>query len=86
MSKELVLDKLYQIISAYTCIAKPDSNSDMMAKPLSFRPHEMAAFFLEIEKEFAIDLNELMPKLKLFSLKAIAEEIFELLSSHVVTE
>ena len=75
MEKESVLEKLNCIIGVYANDTEVQANKDIMGKPLSLLPYEVAALFLDIEKEFAIDLDKLVPKLVTFSPNEIAERL-----------
>lgn len=78
MNKELILEKIEQIVYIYTNGEKTDPYIDLMAKPVSLPPHDMAALFLDIEKEFSVDLNKLVPYLEVYSKNKIVERIADL--------
>jgi len=80
MERELITEKLERLIAEYIGDIKMDNDSDLMAQPAVLQPHSMAALFLDIEREFSIDLNALVPRLNLFSPRAITDEIFLLVS------
>ena len=71
MNKELILEKLCNIISMYISETKFHFDNDIMGYPIFLPAHEMADLFLCIEKEFAVDLNDLIVNLNVFSLNAI---------------
>ena len=75
MNKEFVFERLKQLIIVYTYPTLPERNSDIMGNPCFMPAHDAAAFFIDIEKEFSIDLNELLPFLKTFSMDDIAERV-----------
>lgn len=70
-----VLERLESLIILYTNGVAPNKNKDLMADPVYLSPHDMAAFFLDIEKEFSIKLNSLVPSLEVYSPMSIAEKI-----------
>ncbi|WP_041703695.1 hypothetical protein [Lachnoclostridium phytofermentans] len=75
MKKDLISERLEQIICIYTNCRKIEPDIDLLAKPISLPPHDMAALFLDIEKEFGIDLNKLVPDLAIFTPSLIAKKI-----------
>lgn len=81
MDYNLILKKLNNIVSLYAGNRKVDPDRDLMAQPLALAPYSMAALFLDIEKEFSVDLDELISGLGLFSLNEIAAKIKDIYSS-----
>lgn len=75
MKKELISERLEQIICLYTNGRKAGPDIDLMQKPISLAPHDMVALFLDIGKEFDIDLNKLVPDLAAFSPSLLAKRI-----------
>lgn len=75
MKKELISKRLEQLIRIYTNGRKVAPDSDLMAKPIALPPYDMAALFIDIEKEFGVDLNKLVPALVAFSPNLLAEKI-----------
>lgn len=75
MNRDSALKRLMQLISVYADDRGIDNSADLMGYPVNLPPHEMAALFLDIEKEFSVDLNQLLPELELFSVNEIAEKI-----------
>ncbi len=80
MDDVLALIKLNCLISVYTGGAAVAPERDLMASPACLPPYNMAALFLDIEKEFSISLNELVPKLDVFSPNRILQELMGLIS------
>jgi len=78
MSKETILKKLEPLLGIYAKEFFVNYDSDIMESPLSLSACDSAAFFLDVERELTIDLNELIPCLSIFSLNAIADRIIEL--------
>lgn len=78
MQNESITARLEHIISMYTNGRKAEPDIDLMAKPISLPPHDMASLFLDIETEFGIDLNQLVPDLNVFSPNGLAEKIGDL--------
>lgn len=74
------MNKLDRLICNYTGSLDIEQDMDLMAKPISLPPHSMVALFLDIEKEFSISLNELVPTLNMFSPKEISERIIQVCS------
>jgi hypothetical protein len=75
MYKEIVIKKLEEFLRSYTAISSIDYSSDIMAEPLLLSDRDAASFFLDIEREFKVDLNKLMPDLIVYSLEAIADKL-----------
>lgn len=80
MDKELVLERLDRLIYPYNGGMKAEPGRDLMAGPASLPPYSMAALFLDIEKEFSLDLDELVPGLEMFSPNELADKIMALCS------
>ena len=78
MSKESIYVNLEHIISTYIHGVKFEPNNDLMGDPVFLSAHEMADLFLSIEKEFSIDLNDIVTNINTFSFNAIAEKIIDL--------
>jgi hypothetical protein len=78
MNKEFIIEKLENLLSSYTAMSRIDHSSDIMAEPLFLSECESTSFFLDIEKEFTVDLNKLIPDLTVYSLDAVADKLFEL--------
>jgi hypothetical protein len=78
MNREIVLGKLEELLSAYTDNSAIDQSSDIMAKPLLLSDCDSAAFFLDVEREFTVSLNILVPDLSIYSINSIADKLFEL--------
>lgn len=66
-------ERLDAIISVY--VKEYDAEKDLMAEPVYLEAFNMAALFLDIQKEFQIDLNQLIPKLNLFTRNEILAQI-----------
>ena len=75
MEKELILKRLNCLIDIYTDGADFQADKDLMAKPISLLPYEMASLFLDIEKEFAVDLDKLVPDLITFLPNEITDKL-----------
>jgi len=86
MKKETVLKKLEILLSVYTKESSFDCDGDIMARPLLLSPYDAAAYFLDIEREYAVDLNDVIPCLTVYSLNNIADKIIELCATKSVNE
>lgn len=75
MDNDLILKKLNNIVSLYIGDRKVDPDRDLMAQPAALAPYSMAALFLDVEKEFSVNLDELISGLDLFSPNEIAAKI-----------
>jgi hypothetical protein len=80
MNKENILRKLEELLSEYTAVLPIVHSSDIIAEPLLLSEREAASFFLDVEKEFQIDLNKLIPDLSVYSISAIADRLLVLCS------
>lgn len=78
MKKEMIREKLDNIIDSYAYGNKVEVDADLMAKPVSLPSYDMAALFLEIEREFSVDLDQLVPVLEVYSPNQIAGKVMEL--------
>lgn len=79
MDKELVQDRLNCLIKRYSFGRIVELDKDLMSGPVNLAPYDMASLFLDIKREFSIDLNELVPKLNMFSISEISNIIKELI-------
>lgn len=77
MEKDIVMKKLAEIVGEYSVKNIGYYGKDLMDKPAPIPPYDMAALFVDIEKEFDIDLNDLIPKLEVYSVEKIAESIMD---------
>lgn len=75
MDNDLIMKRLNSIVSLYSGGRKTDPGGDLMGEPVSLSPYNMAALFLDIEKEFSLNLDELISGLDLFSPTEIAAKI-----------
>ena len=77
MTKEIILKELEALflINANQPLVKLDS--DIMGHPLLLSACEAASFFLNVERKFAINLNELLPSLTAYSIDSISDKIVE---------
>ncbi|MGI6189651.1 MAG: hypothetical protein ACOYI1_07985 [Caldicoprobacteraceae bacterium] len=75
MGYDLIFEKLNKIVSLYIGDRKVDPDRDLMGQPVALAPYNMAALFLDIEKEFSVSLDELISGLDLFSLNEISAKI-----------
>ena len=74
------MERLNRLIAEYAEGREIDPKADLMASPVLMPIHSMAALFLNIEKEFEIDLNKLIPALTVYSPDEIAGKLDELCS------
>jgi hypothetical protein len=77
MNREIVLNKLENLLSSYTVVSPITHNNDIMTDPLLLSDRDAASFFLDVEKEFKIDLNKLIPDMIVYSLDNIADILIE---------
>jgi hypothetical protein len=78
MNKDIVIKKLEDILNSYTAVSPIDHSCDIMGGPLLLSERDAASFFLDIKKEFTVDLNKLIPDLIVYSLDDIADKLLEL--------
>jgi hypothetical protein len=67
--------KLNAIVSKYMKGASYPKNISFFAPSINFEPYEMAQLLMEIEKEFAVDLDMFIKKLSKFSFDEIVQEL-----------
>jgi hypothetical protein len=84
MDREIVVKKLEELLSAYSATSLMQNGSDIMSAPLLLSEREAASFFLDVEKEFKVDLNELIPDLFVYSIDAVANKLLELCGENSV--
>jgi hypothetical protein len=75
MNRELFLLKLEELLRIYTAVSTIPHSNDIMSEPLLLSERDTASFFLDVEKEYKIDLNELIPDLIVYSLDTIADKL-----------
>jgi hypothetical protein len=85
MNKEIVFRKLEEFLSTYTAVSPIENNIDIMGEPLLLSERDAASFFLDVEKEFKVDLNELIPNLIVYSLEDIANKLLALCNENNVS-
>lgn len=78
MEKSFIVERLNHLIGSYTDINKIEPGRDLMGEPASLPTYDMAALFLDVEREFDVNLNELIPGLGIFSPNEIADRILSL--------
>jgi hypothetical protein len=78
MNKEIVLMRLKELLSAYTAESPIEQSNDTMTEPMSLSECDAASFFLDVEKEYKVQLDELIPDLIVYSLDAIAGNLIKL--------
>jgi hypothetical protein len=80
MYKENILIKLEELLSAYTRVSPISYDSDIMGEPILLSERDAASFFLDVEEEYKIDLNQLISDLIVYSISAIADRLLVLYS------
>ncbi|MCL1878987.1 MAG: hypothetical protein FWF80_09015 [Defluviitaleaceae bacterium] len=75
MDKKLISENLERIMSPYKKDMEIEFDKDIMGAPLFLPAYEMAALFLDIEKEFSINLDSVIPSLYSFSFNAIVDRV-----------
>jgi len=78
MKKETVIKKLEILLSMYTEKTYTNYDADIMAKPLLLSPCDTASYFLDVEREYNVNLNKVIPCLTVYSINNIADKILEL--------
>jgi hypothetical protein len=78
MNREIILVKLDEILGTYISVSSIEYSRDIMDEPLFLSERETASFFLDVEREFAVDLNKLIPELIIYSINTITDKLLEL--------
>lgn len=80
MDIDYINNKLRLIVSKYTLIEALDTNTPLTSSPYFMEARSLAAIFLEIEKEFNVDLDEVFDRDIDYSINSIASAVFSLQS------
>ena len=84
MEYSLILDKISAIAGKYISIEEIEMNTPLTSKPYYIDARSLAAIFLDIEREFEVDLNKVFDHPLDYSVSTIANAVGAQFYSEIV--